>query len=157
MFENKTNLVFIGIFNFLGLKSTSMQSLFHSYQPLSNFFGQVMHFCKYTWVNLMETYLKPLQTFSSLVVYWQALEKTCPNHISWKLSSKLKVSHLRTNLKTLVIVFKLEPLYLKYAIISFFKPYSSKRSVNFFANACFVVSKSSNKPRITCFGFQSNP
>ncbi len=69
MFENKTNLSFIGIFNFLGLKSTSMQSLFHSYQPSSNFFGQVMHFCKYIWVNLMETYLKPLQTFSSLKAY----------------------------------------------------------------------------------------
>jgi len=60
MFENKTNLVFIRIFNFFGLKSILMQSLFHSYQSLSNFFGQVMHFSKYTWVNLMETYLRPL-------------------------------------------------------------------------------------------------
>jgi hypothetical protein len=105
---------------------------------------------------LMETYLRPLQTFSSLVAYWQALEKTCPNHIPWKLSSKLKASHWTTNLKTLVIVFKLEPSYLTYAIILFFKLYASKRSVNFFANACLVVIKASNKPRITCFGFQSN-
>jgi hypothetical protein len=30
---------------------------------------------------LMETYLKPLQTFSSLMIYWQALEKACPKHV----------------------------------------------------------------------------
>ncbi len=139
------------------LASTSMQSLFHSYQPLSNFFGEVMYFCKYTWVNLMEIYLRSLQTFSSLVAYWQVLEKTYPKHIPWKLSSKLKASHLTTNLKTLVIVFKLEPSYLTYVIMFFFKPYSSKRSINFFAHAYVVVSKTLNKLRITWFGFQSNP
>jgi hypothetical protein len=44
MYENKINLVFIGIFNFLGFKLTSMHVLFHSYLPLPNFFGEVMHF-----------------------------------------------------------------------------------------------------------------
>jgi hypothetical protein len=28
-------------------KSGSMQALFHFLQPLPNFFGQVMHFCKF--------------------------------------------------------------------------------------------------------------
>jgi hypothetical protein len=106
---------------------------------------------------LMETYLKPLQTFWSLVAYWQALEKTCPNNFTWNLSSKLKASHLTTILKTLVIVFKLERSYLTYVIILFFKPYSSKRLVNFFANACLIVLETPNKPRIKCFSFQSNP
>jgi fucose permease len=33
MSENKANLVFIGMFNFLGLKVTSMQALLHFCQP----------------------------------------------------------------------------------------------------------------------------
>jgi hypothetical protein len=48
MFKNQTNFVFIKMFNFLGLKPGSMQIMFHFLQPLPNFFGQVMHFYKYT-------------------------------------------------------------------------------------------------------------
>jgi hypothetical protein len=44
MTKNITNLVFARVFSFLGLKLASMQVLFHSWQPLPNFFCQVMHF-----------------------------------------------------------------------------------------------------------------
>jgi hypothetical protein len=37
-------LVFIGVFNFLGLKLKSMQALSHADFPFPNFFGHVMHF-----------------------------------------------------------------------------------------------------------------
>jgi hypothetical protein len=46
MYENKINLVFNGIFNFLGFKLTSMHVLFHSYLPLPNFFDPIDVFCK---------------------------------------------------------------------------------------------------------------
>jgi hypothetical protein len=64
------------MFSFLGFKPTSMQALFHFLQPLPNFFGQVMHFYKFAWVDLIDTYFKFLQTLSSVVAYWHALEKT---------------------------------------------------------------------------------
>jgi hypothetical protein len=47
MFKNQTNFVFTKVFNFLGFKLGSMQILFHFLQPLPNFFGQVIRFCKY--------------------------------------------------------------------------------------------------------------
>ncbi len=81
MFGNKTDLVFIGMFNFLGFKPISMQALFQSCQLSPNFFGEVMHFCKFFWIDFMKTYLKPLHTFSSLVTYCQNLEKPCPKHV----------------------------------------------------------------------------
>ncbi len=73
----KTKLtVFIRVFGFVGLKLASMQALFHFLQPLSNFFNKVMHFYKSAWVDLIDTYLKFLQTLSSIVAYWHTLEKT---------------------------------------------------------------------------------
>ncbi len=33
----------------------------------------------------------------------------------------------------------------------------SKKSIRFIINACHVVLVVSNKPRVTCFCFQSNP
>jgi len=85
MFENQINLVFIGVFTFLDVKPTSMQILFHSWQLLPNFFGQVMHFCKSIWANLIDTYFKFLQTLSLVVAYWKKhdqnrfLESFIPN------------------------------------------------------------------------------
>jgi len=60
MFKNKINLVFNRMFNFLGLKPTSMQALFHSYQFSPNFFGQLNHFYKFTWEDFMEACLRAL-------------------------------------------------------------------------------------------------
>lgn len=62
MYEIKTNLGFIGVFDFLSCKPTSMQSLLHSYWHVIYYFGQVMHLCKYARVDFIKTYLKPLQT-----------------------------------------------------------------------------------------------
>ncbi len=42
-------------------------------------------------------------------------------------------------------------------MILFLKPYAFQSSIRFLINAYFVVSTTSNKPRITCFGFQSDP
>jgi len=41
-------------------------------------------------------------------------------------------------------------------MILFFKPYAFKNWIRFLANICPIVSVASNKPRVTCFGFQSN-
>jgi hypothetical protein len=77
---NKLNnhLFFIGIFHFLGSKLEFEQALFHSCLPFLDFLSQGIHFCKYDWVDLIETNLKFLQFFSLVVAYWHALEKTCP-------------------------------------------------------------------------------
>jgi hypothetical protein len=37
-----------------------------------------MHFYKFIWIDLIDTYRKSLQTFSFIVTYWQALENACP-------------------------------------------------------------------------------
>lgn len=49
------------------------------------------------------------------------------------------------------MMFKFELSSLMYIIILVLKPYSSKRFINFFANACFIISKVSIKTRVTCF------
>jgi hypothetical protein len=41
-------------------------------------------------------------------------------------------------------------------MILLLKPYAFKKSIRFIANVCHVNSVTSNKPRVTCFGFQSN-
>ncbi len=46
--KNITNTVFTKVLKFLGLKLASMQALFHSWQPLIDLFGQVMHFGKFS-------------------------------------------------------------------------------------------------------------
>ncbi len=104
-------------------------------------------------MNFIDTYLRPLQTFSLLVAYWQALEKTCSKHVPWKFPSKPKTSHLTTTLKTLTIVFKFEPSFLTYAKSYFWSHIHPKD----YSNVCHVVSKASNNLKVTCFVFQSNP
>jgi hypothetical protein len=50
------------------------QALFQSYLPLPKCLGQIMHFCKLNWADLMETYLKLLQAFfclSSIGMLWK--------------------------------------------------------------------------------------
>ncbi len=145
------------MFSFLGLKLASMQALFHSWWLFLNFFGQVIHFCKFARVDLINTYFKFLQTLSSVVAYWHTLEKTWPKQVPWKLSSKPKVSHLTTDFKVVVNVFKFEPSSFTYVMILFFKPYASKSSIRFLTNACLVISAASNKPRVTYFSFQLDP
>jgi hypothetical protein len=54
-------------------------------------------------------------------------------------------------------MFKFEPSSITYAIILFFKPYPSKDQSSFFSNAYHIFSKTSNKPNVTWFSFQSNP
>jgi hypothetical protein len=63
------HLVFIGIFHFLGGKFEYEQALFHSYLPFPKYLGQVLHFYKSDWANLIETNLKFLETFLSVVAY----------------------------------------------------------------------------------------
>jgi hypothetical protein len=69
------------VFNFPGQILEFMQTLFHFSLPFPNFLGHVVHFCKSTWANLMETCWKPLQTFLSIVTYLHVLENACPKQI----------------------------------------------------------------------------
>jgi hypothetical protein len=94
-------------------------ALFHSYLPFFNFLGQIIHFCKSNWVDLIEINLRFLQTLSSIVTYVHTLEKTWPKQVHWKLSSKPKISHLTINLKVIVIVVKFDPSSFTYAIFLF--------------------------------------
>jgi hypothetical protein len=65
----KNYLVLIGMFNFLGRILVSKQALFHSYLPFIDFLSQMMQFYKFVWANLIETYFRLLQTFSSTLPY----------------------------------------------------------------------------------------
>jgi hypothetical protein len=81
MYENKINLVFIGIFNLLGFKLTSMHVSFHSYLPLPNFFGQVMHFVNFLgkfYKNIYEVLLNFFISHDILVSFGEKMPKTCP-------------------------------------------------------------------------------
>jgi hypothetical protein len=42
-------------------------------------------------------------------------------------------------------------------MILFLKPYAFKSWIRFLTNTCLILLVASNKPRVTCFGFQSNP
>jgi len=90
MSKNQTNYVFTKVFSFLGLKLASMQALFHFLCPLLNFFGQVMHFCKFAYVDLINAYFKFLQTLSLVVVYSHALEKHDQNKFPKSFHPNLK-------------------------------------------------------------------
>ncbi len=72
----KAYLVFTRMFNVFGQIIVSTQALFHSCLPFLDFLGEIMHFCKYAWIDLMDIYFKFLQFFSSIVPYWDAFEKT---------------------------------------------------------------------------------
>ncbi len=63
------HLVFIGAFNFLGGKFEYEQALFHSYLPFPKTLSQVIHFYKSDWVDLIETNLRFLETFLSIIAY----------------------------------------------------------------------------------------
>jgi hypothetical protein len=65
----KNYLVLIGVFIFLGRILVSKQVNFHSYLSFPNFLGQVMHFYKFIWANLIETYFKLVQIVSSALPY----------------------------------------------------------------------------------------
>jgi len=83
------------------------------------------------------------QTFTNFVINCGILAhfgKKWPKQVPWKLSSKPKVSNLTTDFKALVNVFKFGPSSFTYVMILFLKPYTSKNSIRFLANACPVVS-----------------
>jgi hypothetical protein len=48
-----------------------------------NFLGHIMHFSKSTRANWMKTCFKPLQTYSSTITYWHALENACSKQVPW--------------------------------------------------------------------------
>ncbi len=71
----KAYLVFPIIFLVLSQITVSTQVLFHSCLPFLDFLGEVMHFCKYAWIDLMDTYFIFFAIFSSIVPYWHAFFK----------------------------------------------------------------------------------
>jgi hypothetical protein len=86
----------ISVFNFLGLRLVVMQVFTHSCIPFPHFLGHVI--CK------METYLKFMHIVSLVVAYWQALEKACPKHVLWKLSTTPKASQQTIILKQYIVM-----------------------------------------------------
>jgi hypothetical protein len=70
----KVYLFFIGIFNFLGRRLELTHALFHSCLPFPEIFDQTKHFYKSLWATLVDTYLRPLRTFSYAIIYCHALE-----------------------------------------------------------------------------------
>ncbi len=68
--ENENYFAFNGMFNFLKGRLKKITHAFsHSYLPFPDFFGHIMHFCKFPWATLVDTYHKFLQTFSFVVAY----------------------------------------------------------------------------------------
>jgi hypothetical protein len=68
--KTKTNyltfyLVLPGVFNFWGSRLAIMQAFIHSCILFLDFLGHVIHFCKFAWVDLMETYFKLLEIIYS--------------------------------------------------------------------------------------------
>jgi hypothetical protein len=91
MFENQTNLVSTKVFSFLDFKLALMQAMFNSWQPSPNFFGQIMHFCKFAWVDLIDKYFKFLQTLSSIVAYCTLWKKHDQNRFPKSFIPNLKL------------------------------------------------------------------
>ncbi len=116
------------MFNFLGLKPTVFQAFIHSCPPFLNFLGHIIHFYKYVLADLMETYFKPLKTFSSTIAYWQTLEKTCSKQVPRKLS----------------IIFNISTYYFK-------------RFCKLFTNVYLDVLNASNKSIVMCLSIQFSP
>ncbi len=79
----KICLIFIKVFNFWGGKPKFTHVFSHFCLPFPYFFGQVMHFCKFRWIDLIHTYHKSLPKNSSIVAYWQALENDYPKQVPW--------------------------------------------------------------------------
>jgi hypothetical protein len=94
-----------------------------------------------------------LQTFSSTIPYWHALEKTCPKQLPLKLSSNLRISQLTTNFSAKVIAFKLAPSSLTNVMIFYLWPKESKRLLKFITKICPIVLVASNNPIVTCWGW----
>lgn len=75
------NLVLIRVFNFFFDKQASTHAFCHSSNPFFNFLVQVMVFWKENCAPFKLTSFVPRQTWSWLVAYWHALDKTCLKHV----------------------------------------------------------------------------
>ncbi len=74
----------------------------------------------------------------------------------WNFFVKLKISQLRIDFKYAIIVLKLNPSSLTYAMIYFFELYLRNNLIKLFVNACLEVLDVSTSPIAICFGYQSN-
>ncbi len=92
----------------------------------------------------METYVKPLNLFFFEVgaLYWQVLEKVCPKHVPWKLSTT-PIDYGLSNYHGIKIFW---PFMLHISTDFFVNPYSLKKSCKFLDNVCPKVLDVSNKP-----------
>lgn len=62
---NNVFTIFVGV----GLHQCIFSSTFTTFSLTYKLFGFVIHFCKCAWVDLMETYFKPLQTLFLIVAF----------------------------------------------------------------------------------------
>ncbi len=63
-------LVLTNLFIFLGFRPLIIQAFIYSCLPFHKFLGHAIHFCKYSLVDVMETYFKPLKTFYLVIAYY---------------------------------------------------------------------------------------
>ncbi len=62
-----------------------------------------------------------------MVIYWQALPKTCPLQVLFQT----KALYFTINLRAFVVVLKFELSFLTYVIILFLNPYAFNKSIKF--------------------------
>lgn len=72
--RSKFHLTSNRIFNFWRQMFKYKHALFHSCFPYLDFLIQMIHLCKSNFIYLIEINWRFLETFSSIVAYWHALE-----------------------------------------------------------------------------------
>ncbi len=149
------NRVLTRVFNLRGHMLVSKQVLFHSCRPFTIFFVQVIVFYKIDWHSLMEIDVKPISTLGSFVAYWQQIfDITWPQHFLVKGLANPNISHETIEVNTMVIVERLMPSSLTYAIIFAFNPCVYNTWFTCRAMVTLDVSDISNKPMVTWQGSQ---
>jgi len=104
----------------------------------------------------METNLKFLQTFSLVIAYWHALEKTWLKQVPWKLSSKIRTTFYN-KFQNSCCNIQIWPFIFDICNDFSFQPILIKQFCHLLTKVWLVIFITSNKPTITHLDCQSNP
>ncbi len=108
-------------------------------------------FYKFLYAYLIESYFKFQHTFSSILPYWHALEKTWSKQIPWIFFSKSKDSQFDCTDHYIEV----RPFILNIGNDFFLGPLFSNKSIILWTRACVVFFVTSNRSIMTFFGCQS--
>ncbi len=152
-----TNLVFIGVFNFWGCNLLSTHALSYSCLPFLDFFVHVIVFCKLPWVAFTLTCFRLVIIYSSLVAYWQALNIMWPKHLHIFINM-LKFQRLILAMERNVVAINSKLLLSSFtkAIIWCIRSYFSSNECNWPTMESLVISWTSNKPMVMCWGIRDS-